>query len=589
MSTEQWFIGRAEERYGPYRREVLKLLAEHGKLAREDLLWTQGMSEWARADSIPEFAPLFGEGAAAPPDALIESGNYFIRHWRGQLSLPISYWINGALLTVALLAAIGIVRQSGVLDDIGARRTGLWVLGVFAVGFAASVWQFVGIWRSATRHPSTGGSRGWAIVAKVMVVLGLLRLAGFSIQEAPMMEQGFLLALGRDRTTPSQLHVVNHGTEIEVAGGMSFGTTDAVQKLLVTTPTIRIVQLNNSGGFITEGERLGQLINAHGLSTYTARACVSACLLAFMGGRERFLSSSGRLGFHEASVAGVGGEVAKAGTESFRRIFLARGIPSSFIERALATPASSMWFPSTQELLDAHVITKVVDGRDFALTVHGTGLQAAFDAVPLFAALKSADPAAYGTLRDTFINGTQEGISQGEMFDKVRRIMIDTVLPRYLQSGPDRELIDYWHTQITEMRELRTLDPQLCADFLVPTQARGTLNLSQHLSKQSFSADLERLTRLIAATAVRPARVPTRAAIQTALRSAADQAELRDRGALKIIQNPQRESKIPLRFCNAELAFFDSILALPTNQAGPILRYLSAAGHHNTKTATSEH
>jgi len=34
--------------------------------------------------------------------------NYFVRHWRGELSLPVSYWLNGlivVILTVALTVA----------------------------------------------------------------------------------------------------------------------------------------------------------------------------------------------------------------------------------------------------------------------------------------------------------------------------------------------------------------------------------------------------------------------------------------------------------------------------------------------------
>jgi hypothetical protein len=31
------------------------------------------------------------------------SRNYLMRHWRGELSLPISYWVNGSLLGVGFL------------------------------------------------------------------------------------------------------------------------------------------------------------------------------------------------------------------------------------------------------------------------------------------------------------------------------------------------------------------------------------------------------------------------------------------------------------------------------------------------------
>lgn len=176
-----------------------------------------------------------------------------------------------------------------------------------------------------------------------MVVLGILRSINYS---APYITEGFRLVSGTDRTPTSRLRVLNHGTEIEVAGGITLDAADTLQKLLDATPSIRIAQLNNVGGFVTEADRMGRLIAARRLSTFTARECVSACLLAFLGGKERLLGSKGRLGFHEASVGGVGGGVARQANEFFRRAFLQRGIPSDFVDRALSTSASGMWYPT---------------------------------------------------------------------------------------------------------------------------------------------------------------------------------------------------------------------------------------------------
>jgi hypothetical protein len=83
--------------------------------------------------------------------------------------------------------------------------------------------------------------------------------------------------LGRDSTPAAVLRVVNRATEVEIAGGLSFGTTDRLKTILDATPTVRLVQLNNVGGWIQEGEKLGALIADRKLATYTARECDSAC------------------------------------------------------------------------------------------------------------------------------------------------------------------------------------------------------------------------------------------------------------------------------------------------------------------------
>lgn len=302
--------------------------------------------------------------STAAPDT--RRGNYFVRHWRGQLSLPVSYWVNGFLLTFLLVRSFTAIETSDLAEGLGAHSTGLLLLSTFLLTIACSVWQGVGVWRSADRHPSRGGSKGWATVAKVMVVLGLIRTLAYLVGHAPVIQDGMFLALGHDRTRPFQLRMVN-GNQVEFSGGIPFGATDALKNLLDTTPGVRVVQLNSSGGRVSEGDRLRQLITARGLVTYTDQTCASACVLAYMGGNERYLGPSGKLGFHQASVAGMAGRSGnREGTERFRRVLLERGVRSSFVDRALATPASNMWYPSAHELLDAHVVTRIMDQPGFS-------------------------------------------------------------------------------------------------------------------------------------------------------------------------------------------------------------------------------
>jgi hypothetical protein len=49
---------------GPFALSELKRRIEAGELTRASLVWTQGMSAWASAESVAEIAHLFG---ATPP------------------------------------------------------------------------------------------------------------------------------------------------------------------------------------------------------------------------------------------------------------------------------------------------------------------------------------------------------------------------------------------------------------------------------------------------------------------------------------------------------------------------------------------
>jgi hypothetical protein len=121
---------------------------------------------------------------------------------------------------------------------------------------------------------------------------------------------------------------------------------------------------------MNEAYQLYKVIKDRNLITYTSGDCVSACSLAFLAGRERYLGESGRLGFHSTSNSVFSGEVAKEfnGNDEVRQTLQNHGVPSSFIDRALSTSTNNMWYPSKDELLEAKVIDSLVDSRYFGLS-----------------------------------------------------------------------------------------------------------------------------------------------------------------------------------------------------------------------------
>jgi hypothetical protein len=295
--------------------------------------------------------------------------NFFLLHWRGDFSLARAYWINNFLLTLFWTQVTAAIVASGLTREFGIRASGFWSLGVLSIGVTLSIWSMVGVWRSAERHAARGGRAVWGRVAMVVLALALLRLVIVGIEQAPIVGQSVMLAIGRDTMPAARLRIVNRATEVEISGGLSFGTADRLKAILDATPSIRTVRLDSSGGWIAEGAKLADLVERRKLSTHTARECDSACLLVFMAGEHRSLGSNANLGFHEASIAGVGGKVASDGTQTIREALERKGVPEAFIRNALSTPASSIWYPTTQELIAAHVITAVVD-EPFELAVN---------------------------------------------------------------------------------------------------------------------------------------------------------------------------------------------------------------------------
>jgi tetratricopeptide (TPR) repeat protein len=61
-----WFVARNGDRYGPYSPEDIARFAAEGNVLPETLLWTDGMTDWVRADRCDQFSALFGAPTPTP-------------------------------------------------------------------------------------------------------------------------------------------------------------------------------------------------------------------------------------------------------------------------------------------------------------------------------------------------------------------------------------------------------------------------------------------------------------------------------------------------------------------------------------------
>src|SRR5262245_5960125 len=188
------------------------------------------------------------------------------------------------------------------------------------------------------------------------------------------------------------------GTEAEIVGGLKYGLTDDFLKILGASRQVKVVHLDSIGGRLGEGERLFDIIRSRGLTTYVSSKCLSACTLAFAGGRKRYLHKDAVLGFHRGAFPGVKSDEFD---DTQRAIFARAGFDAEFISKALSTPNADMYKPEAGVLLAAHVITAVTDGSQFAIS--GLGMELSKEdvalslskAVPLFSAMKERFPKYY--------------------------------------------------------------------------------------------------------------------------------------------------------------------------------------------------
>src|SRR3974390_2018635 len=95
----------------------------------------------------PQSTANLSDNLVSPPE---KSSWYLIKHWRGDLSLARSWWMNGIL--VSFLVRIAVRMFVSLRIEISPKPFAALALTALIAMFAIWVWQLAGIWRSASKH-----------------------------------------------------------------------------------------------------------------------------------------------------------------------------------------------------------------------------------------------------------------------------------------------------------------------------------------------------------------------------------------------------------------------------------------------------
>jgi len=210
-------------------------------------------------------------------------------------------------------------------------------------------------WRSLAR----AGRRNlnmvkWAALGRAIVASTALLVTSFGVfflmpLAGKDLSEGIRLVAGRPWQVVEDHHL------LRITGEIVPGIGDAVESVLDKNPEIRVVVLNSSGGDMDEGYSVAKAIQSHHLSTAVSHECASACGIAFVAGLERILIPGTRLGFHACRERVWYDE---CNYRQYRKFMADKGIDQGFVQKALAVPAASMWYPTVEELMAAHVVTR---------------------------------------------------------------------------------------------------------------------------------------------------------------------------------------------------------------------------------------
>ena len=285
---------------------------------------------------------------------------YLKDHWYGNLSLPISFWING--LSTAVIVALLTVYGSDKLDysDLSETAWMLATLTLYCVSIIISVWSIVGNWRSATSYQKNGGALKWSLTTKLLVLLGALGFASEVSQATLPIFQTLIVRAGIETLGPPATLKVT-GRTLHIDGTITHKVTERFQALINQHPDINQVSISSFGGRTNAAVAIAAIISKRKLNTVAVGECSSGCTFIFLSGRIRMFDINSALGFHSPKILGLSDLESRFQSPEVTEAYEAAGLSSAFIDQALETPSDSMWYPSDDVLINqgaVHLFTQ---------------------------------------------------------------------------------------------------------------------------------------------------------------------------------------------------------------------------------------
>lgn len=608
-------VGGSQE--GPFSFSQLIDAVAAGRLKEHDRVWKPGMPAWVPAASIPGLyapPPLIQEvrpgkeqvsqASDAPTDALPETQNeqapridapaieatvaqkskpnYFVRHWRGDLGLGISYWLNGFLLNIAVLAIVGAyVAYSKSATDDGIVKSFVILNGIILLLFILSAWQYVGVWRSASKSPGRGGSRLWAVLAQTMVIFGVLRFVGeFSTEIAPVYSRYTEILFVEEPAKTLTVSPIQGGAVIDFDGEIKIGAHSAFREALKAAPQATIVRLTSNGGWLSEADAIARDIRDRQLQTVITSHCASACSHLFLSGSRRWMTDGAQLGFH-APASSITKETDKSDIDKERRTLTALGMPEAMAEKAANTPHSSMWYPTGIEMRNAKLIDGLIDRAAF----DGTGaikvvsvedlIKEELLKLPVIAAVQLVEPAVFGRMVQQATADLSKGMKPADAGARMGP-HIKAVVKKYLPRASDSLVLRMAALNLQYMERWQKDDVMSCVAFSDPDKAPDKV-VNPGMYKDISAEELALQAEIIRSGHRDMVPVPTEDEIMDDLVAILKKVDAVQPGAIALLDKARLGPSELAPFCRMNIEFYRQVATLPRAAQARLFRHIFAS------------
>ncbi len=503
-----------------------------------------------------------------------EGGSYLKKHWHGQFSLAKSYWVNYNLILISFAILYALIIKGTYLYS--ERISSLLAAILLLVMFIANIWSLVGLWRSANNHIIKYNKTFWATIVQILVVLGWIQLVVLTGKVIPIVMEYSKIALNKDDIPTYNISIMNNHTELEISGGIKYGLTDDVNEYFQKYPNIKVLHLNSGGGRISEAKKLSNLIKDKAIITYSSTGCASACVDIFIAGEYRLINKNANLGFHSPGFPGLKDRDLEFATNLQEQFYVERGVEKSFVKKAFSVPHNDMWKPSHTELLEANVITKVIDGSEFAATEFSSWqnekkLASSLLKTPLYQTIKIHEPEQFSKIVNIMHNSIKKGKNKIEMFSKIRKVA-ENIYLQYIPYSSDNVLLDVANLMILEMKILYDKEISVCYDFMMGKL--DSFNPDKYFTKELISQESKLMNKVIITGAAKDKKIPNEKNIENIQMKVYKRLYKKigeDFFVLEKIASPNIDKKTAV---TVTIKLFEEIMLLKDSEKIPLLRFM---------------
>lgn len=503
------------------------------------------------------------------------SSNYFVKHWRGELPLGISYWVNNVLFNLILYFLATIIDNN--LDFTEDNFQHFIPLILWGIIIIYTPWVLVGLWRSASNHIKKYDKHFWANIVKFLVVIGAIQFITIMINNGiPQIKEFIKIATKTDSIPNYEINILNNGKELEIKGGIKFGLTEDVQEYFIKYPNIQVLHINSIGGRIQEANKLHDFIKSKDIITYTSIGCYSACTNVFLAGKSRFINKLADLGFHRPSFPGIDNIDIKELIETEKKFYLSLNIPKDFIDKILSTPNNDMWKPSHYELLQSNIIDKVVDGDEFSPSDLYTWkdlkkLESDLLNIKIYQVIKTYEPNEFNKILNVFNKSVKLGIPIQDAYQETRSISA-VIYYKYVSLASKEALNNFLDLIIRQFEILNDKDPILCYNYAMGLDKK--IDPNKYFPKSLINFELDTMAKIIESGALQQNRIPTIEEVSKTNDNVYLASLLKSNEKLDLFnkKNPTNEEKV--RMSKFFIIFYKELKKLPEEERIKYMRFL---------------